>query len=219
VIAGGADEMNRIPFCGFASLGVVSPELCAPFDRGRRGLNLGEGAGVVILESSRHARERAARTDLGVAGYGSGADAHHLTAPHPEGVGLKASVARALEEAGAGARDVAFVNAHGTATQDNDRVEGRALADILGREAKIISTKGYTGHTLGAAGGIEAVLAAAGLREGWIPASAGFTEADEDAGIVPLRETTAVSGRFALSTSLAFGGTNAALVISRENGG
>lgn len=218
-IAGGADELNLVPYAGFASLGILNPGLCAPFDRERGGLNLGEGAGVMILEKRQSARSRSVEPRLFVAGYGLSCDAYHLTAPSPDGIGLRASIARALEEAGIVPADIAFVNAHGTGTQDNDLVEGGVLADIFGEQVLFYSTKGYTGHTLGAAGGIEAVLAAAGLQEGWIPASAGFQERDERIPVAPVKEKTAIAGRYALSTSLAFGGNNAAVVIGLEQQG
>ncbi|MDD2703089.1 MAG: beta-ketoacyl-[acyl-carrier-protein] synthase family protein [Candidatus Omnitrophica bacterium] len=216
VIAGGADELNQVPYCGFASLGVVSPEFCAPFDRDRKGLNLGEGAGIVILEKSEHARNRNIHPGLFVSGYGEAADAYHLTAPRPDGSGLEFAVKQALAEAQVDAGEVSFVNAHGTATRDNDRAEGNALARILGRSARILSTKGYTGHALGAAGGLEAVFTALGLREGWIPASAGFRNKDPEIPFEPVTSVTSISGRYAVSTSLAFGGNNAALVVERE---
>ncbi|MDA8430412.1 MAG: beta-ketoacyl-[acyl-carrier-protein] synthase family protein [Geobacteraceae bacterium] len=215
VIAGGADELNHIPYCGFGSLGIVNPGLCAPFDRDRKGLNLGEGAGIMVIEKKNSAQRRGVSSDLFLGGYGSLSDAYHLTAPSPDGAGLKASLRAALAEAGIAPRDVAFVNAHGTGTFDNDQVEGKVLEEIFGSELKMLSTKGYTGHTLGAAGGLEAVFTAAGLREGWIPASAGFLNQDESIPLAPIREKTLISGRYAVSTSLAFGGNNAAIVIGR----
>ncbi|MDZ4200025.1 MAG: beta-ketoacyl synthase N-terminal-like domain-containing protein, partial [Kiritimatiellia bacterium] len=215
-ITGGADELNRIPLAGFKSLSVASDQPCAPFDLHRKGLNLGEGAGVLVLETAESAVRRGRSSRLRLLGYGSAADAHHLTAPHPEGAGLKRAIHAALRQAGVAPGDVAFVNAHGTATPDNDRVEGRVLKDIFGSDLRFYSTKGYTGHTLGAAGGIEAVFAAAGLLEGWIPGSAGFQTLDPEIGICPTLGKTAVTGRVALSTSLAFGGNNAALVLGLE---
>jgi 3-oxoacyl-(acyl-carrier-protein) synthase len=216
VIAGGADELNHVPYAGFSSLGILNPGLCAPFDRNRQGLNLGEGAGVMVIEQRSAAVARGSKAPLFLAGYGIAADAHHLTAPSPEGVGLTAAIKMALAEAGIAAQEIAFVNAHGTGTQDNDLVEGRVLAALFGEEVTFLSTKGYTGHTLGAAGGIEAVLTAAGLQAGWLPASAGFVEADEAIRLAPLSCRTEISGSYALSTSLAFGGNNAALVIGLE---
>lgn len=215
VIAGGADELNHVPYCGFNSLGILNPGLCAPFDRDRRGLNLGEGAGIMVLEQEAHARKRGKSTQLFLAGYGSMADAYHLTAPRPDGAGLKGALQAALAEAGIEPRQVAFVNAHGTGTLDNDLVEGTVLADLFGAELKLLSTKGYTGHTLGAAGGLEAVFSALALREGWIPASAGFVTRDEAIPLEPVREKSAISGSYAISTSLAFGGNNAAIVMGR----
>ncbi len=215
VIAGGADELNHIPYCGFGSLGIVNPGLCAPFDRDRKGLNLGEGAGVMIIEKKSSAQQRGISSRLFLGGYGSLSDAYHLTAPSPDGVGLKSSLRTALLEAAIAPEDVCFVNAHGTGTFDNDQVEGNVLHEIFGADLKMLSTKGYTGHTLGAAGGLEAVFTALGLREGWIPASAGFQNQDEAIPLAPVREKTAVSGCYAVSTSLAFGGNNAAIVIGR----
>ncbi len=215
-IAGGADEMNRIPLCGFNALGVASDKPCAPFDGNRTGLNLGEGAGVLILETAESAVRRGVFSKLRVCGYGSSADAYHLTAPHPEGEGLVRAINFALNQAGIQPSDIAFVNAHGTSTPDNDKVEGRTLLKVFGPDVTVLSTKGYTGHTLGAAGGIEAVFAASGLFNGWIPASAGFQTLDEEIGLVPTTGKTELTGRYALSTSLAFGGNNAALIIGKD---
>jgi len=215
-IAGGADELNRIPICGFGALGIVSESLCAPFDRDRKGLNLGEGAGILVLERETCANKRGNVPILYLAGYGSSADAYHLTAPRPDGTGLEAALQRALSEAHISSKDVCFVNAHGTATSDNDRIEGAVLARVFGRDVNVLSTKGFTGHTLGGAGGLEAVFTGVALLEGWIPASAGFVHQDDEIPIKPVREKTSIQGSFAVSTSLAFGGNNAAIVIGRE---
>lgn len=217
VIAGGADELSRIPLCGFQALGVASDEPCAPFDANRKGLNLGEGAGVVVLETADSAARRGVKSPLRVYGYGASSDAYHLTAPHPEAEGLKRSISIAMAQAKIAPTDIAFVNTHGTSTHDNDLVEGRAMRSIFGPDLKMLSTKGYTGHTLGAAGGIEAVFTAAALQSGSIPASAGFTTPDSEIGIAPVTTNTAITGRYALSTSLAFGGNNAALIIGLED--
>jgi 3-oxoacyl-(acyl-carrier-protein) synthase len=214
-IAGGADELHPVPLAGFWSLGVMSSEPCAPFDRNRSGLNLGEGAGIVVLESQVHARARGRTNTFEIAGFGSACDGHHLTAPHPQGRGLDASIQAALAQADIAPGQIAFVNAHGTATQDNDRTEGKVLARRFGTDVVCLSTKGYTGHALGAAGALEAVFTLLGLREMWIPASAGFEERDEDVAVVPVSHRTSIDGDYALSTSLAFGGNNAALVIGR----
>ncbi len=215
-IAGGADELNRIPICGFGALGIVSESLCAPFDRDRKGLNLGEGAGILVLEKETCARKRGRKSVLYLAGYGASADAYHLTAPRPDGTGLEAALNRALAEAHIMAQDICFVNAHGTATRDNDKVEGIALERVFGKDIKVLSTKGFTGHTLAGAGGLEAVFTGAALLEGWIPASVGFEHQDEEIPITPVTEKTHIQGSFAVSTSLAFGGNNAAIVIGKK---
>jgi 3-oxoacyl-(acyl-carrier-protein) synthase len=214
-IAGGADEMYQVPLSGFCSLGVMSSEPCAPFDRDRGGLNLGEGAGVVVLESEAFARSRGKVHRFAVAGYGSACDAYHLTAPHPEGRGLESAIRAALAQAEIGPEQIAFINAHGTATLDNDRTESKTLERVFGEGVKFLSTKGYTGHTLGAAGGLEAVFALLGLRERFIPACAGFVNRMDEAGISPVKELTEIRGEYAMSTSLAFGGNNAAVIIRR----
>ncbi|MCX5701025.1 MAG: beta-ketoacyl-[acyl-carrier-protein] synthase family protein [Candidatus Omnitrophica bacterium] len=214
VIAGGADELNRVPYDGFSALSVMSKTLCAPFDRDRLGLNLGEGSGVVILE--RASLRGKNNFKLNLCGYGLAADAYHLTAPRPDGSGLENALSQALNEANIYVKDVDFINAHGTATHDNDLVEGSVLARVFGSKIKFLSTKGFTGHTLGGAGGLEAVFTCLGLREGWVPNSAGFENIDEKIGIAPVKERTRVSGKYAISTSLAFGGNNSALVFSRN---
>ena len=214
-LVGGADELNRVPYAGFNSLGIASPEPCAPFDRHRKGLNLGEGAGLLILESAPSAKRRGIEAKIYAAGFGACADAYHLTAPHPEGRGLRQAISRAIAEANCKAGEITFINAHGTATPENDKVEGRTLLDMFGPDIKVASTKGYTGHTLGGAGGIEAVFLALALREGFAPASAGFTEMDEEIGLTPLTEKTLIDGSLGMSTSLAFGGNNAALILGR----
>jgi 3-oxoacyl-(acyl-carrier-protein) synthase len=214
-IAGGADELNQVPLAGFKALGVASNEPCAPFDANRKGLNLGEGAGVLVLETAGSAARRGVKSGVRVCGYGSSSDAYHLTAPHPKGEGLIRAINAALQQAGIQPAEIAFVNAHGTSTPDNDKVEGRALQDVFGSAVKVLSTKGYTGHTLGAAGGIEAVFTAAGLSRGWIPGTAGFQTLDPEIGLAPTTGRTEISGGYALSTSLAFGGNNAALILGR----
>ncbi|MDH5679695.1 MAG: beta-ketoacyl-[acyl-carrier-protein] synthase family protein, partial [Nitrospinota bacterium] len=216
VVAGGADELSHIPLCGFVSLGIVSPSPCAPFDKNRKGLNLGEGAGVLVLESQSSAKKRGAPSRLRLLGYGSCADAYHLTAPRPDGAGLITAIHRAMMEAGISPEQIGFINAHGTATPDNDKVEGKVFQQLFGEKILTHSTKGYTGHTLGAAGGIEAVFAAAFLREGWMPGSAGFETYDEEVGLAPVGRKTVSDATHALSTSLAFGGNNAALIMGIE---
>lgn len=213
-IAGGADELSRITYNGFISLMISDESPCRPFDRDRRGLNLGEGGAMLVLEAEEVRRRRRKRARSFLLGYGSACDAYHLTAPRPDGEGLKSAIAEALAGSGRGLGEIAFVNAHGTGTPDNDRVESRVLAELL-PGVPFLSTKGYTGHTLGAAGAIEAVFTAACLELGRVPASAGFTTADPELAGAPVREITPVTGTVALSESLAFGGNNAVIVLGK----
>ncbi len=212
VVAGGADELCRVTYNGFASLKIMDALPCRPFDRQRAGLNLGEGAGIVVLESS-SLRSSKAKPALGrILGYGSSCDAYHLTAPHPQGKGLIQALNQPLHAGGMDISDIAFVNAHGTGTRDNDRVETMILEEVL-PGIPYLSTKGYTGHTLGAAGGIEAVFTLACLNLGRIPASAGFTESGAETASSPVKSVTPVYGKIAVSQSLAFGGNNGVLLL------
>ncbi len=215
VIAGGADELNRVPLCGFGSLGILSNFLCAPFDKDRTGLNLGEGAGILILEREEFYIKRGKTPLLYLSGYGSAADSYHLTAPHPEGKGLESAIKKALSDSMISPDDVCFVNAHGTGTFDNDKVESTVLSRVFGENVRYFSTKGYTGHTLGGAGGIEAVFSAAALKHGWIPASTGFVSKGDEIPVSPVTANTGISGSYAVSTSLAFGGNNAVIVMEK----
>ncbi len=214
VLCGGADALSIVPHTGFARLMIYDTEPCRPFDGSRKGLNLGEGAAFLVLENYEHALARGAQILGYVLGYGSAADAHHFTAPHPEGRGLH----RAIEEAMRGAQctwqDMAFVNAHGTATPENDKVEGAVLRSLTENTAvPVWASKGGTGHTLGAAGALEAVLCLEALRQGRVPASMGFQEPDPAIGLSPTTESVSIQASCALSTSLGFGGGNAALVL------
>ena len=222
VLAGGADELCRTTYNGFASLQISAPVLSRPFDETRCGLNLGEGAAVLVLESQRVQQQRQMRAKgyvIGyVLGYGSGTDGWHLTAPHPDGRGLKQALAEAFTTSGVEKEQLAFINCHGTGTRDNDRVESKVLGEVLA-QIPFHSTKGYTGHTLGAAGAIEAAFTLAFLRDGIIPASAGFSQMDPELSVIPVTEPTTIVKEFALSESLAFGGNNAALILARGEAG
>jgi 3-oxoacyl-[acyl-carrier-protein] synthase II len=217
VLAGGADELCHVTYNGFISLMITDDSPCKPFDRDRKGLNLGEGAAVLVLESekSRLARGKASRAF--VRGYGASCDAFHLTAPHPEGRGLRRALEEAMRLSGVSPEELGFINAHGTGTRDNDRVESQVFTDLL-PGVPFFSTKGYTGHALGAAGAIEAALTVACLEEGRIPESGGFTTPDPELGVFPVSSEMRVKGTAALSESLAFGGHNAVLVFGLERG-
>lgn len=212
VIAGGADELARVTYAGFSSLMITDTDPCKPFDVERKGLNLGEGAGLVVMEVAALRDAKKVRGYL--LGYGSASDAYHLTAPHPEGTGLKQALAEAFQAADVTPDQISFINAHGTGTPDNDRVESCVMNEVM-PGVPFVSTKGYTGHTLGAAGGIEAAFTVACLQRGEIPASIGFTTPDPELAATPVRVNTVIHGDLALSESLAFGGNNAVLIFGR----
>jgi len=217
VLAGGCDELCRTICNGFISLMVVDDNPCRPFDRRRKGLNLGEGAAVMVLESETLVHKTGVDRIRGrVSGYGTTCDAWHLTAPHPEGRGLRRALYQALEEAGSKIEEIAFINAHGTATLNNDLAEGLVLREECPK-TPCFSTKGYTGHTLGAAGALEAVFTLELLNQGRIPASAGFAEFDPDVGITPVTAPQTIDRELALSQSLAFGGNNSVLILARRD--
>jgi 3-oxoacyl-(acyl-carrier-protein) synthase len=215
VLAGGADELCRVTYNGFASLMINDSLPVKPFDLHRKGLNLGEGAGILVLESAELMAKRN-KTQRGyVLGYGSATDAYHLTAPHPEGSGLRRALSEALQTAAVRPEQIAFINAHGTGTQDNDKVESLVLSDTF-PGVPFASTKGYTGHTLGAAGAIEATLTLMCLEQQKMPANAGFQTVDPQLPAQPVSQVTSIKGKVALSESLAFGGNNSAVVIALE---
>lgn len=224
-VVGGTEELHLQACLGFKRLGLQDPSPCKPFDLQRGGLNLGEGAGILVLESAAHLKKRGGQALAWLSGYGSSADAYHPTAPHPDGLGLRRAIAAALNMAGLDAEDIDFINAHATATPENDRVEGKVLRELFPHSA-VCATKGYTGHTLGAAGAVEAVLTVQSLHTGILPDSAGFAQADPEIGLVPTTNNNAHTAspkqktqhkfRHALSQSLAFGGNNSVLIFSRE---
>ncbi len=216
VLTGGYDAISELVFVGFDSLQASTPEKCRPFDRNRSGMVLGEGAAVLALEEMSSARDRGAKILGEIVGYGLSTDNHHLTQPNPSGIGPRLAMERALKDAGMSAADVDYINAHGTATPFNDAAEGRAIVELFGERVPVSSTKSMMGHSLGAAGAIEAVISLLALRHGLLPPNLHFTESDET---VPLN-IVAEPGRetqlnVALSNSFGFGGTNASILISK----
>ncbi|HVP66836.1 MAG TPA: beta-ketoacyl-ACP synthase [Anaeromyxobacteraceae bacterium] len=206
VLCGGADTLCLTTLRGFRSLEAISRSACRPFAAGRDGLSLGEGAAFLLLE----------RTGEGPAwllGAGESSDAHHMSHPHPEGLGAKAAMRDALEDAGIASCDVDCVNAHGTGTQANDRIEAAAIGDVLGDRVPVASTKAYTGHLLGAAGATEAVFSIAAIERGFIPESLGASPVDPEIRIAIAREPLRRPVRRALSNSFAFGGANVSLLF------
>ena len=217
VIAGGADELCRVTYNGFISLMITDKSPCKPFDANRKGLNLGEGGAILILESKTFSRKRNQSPHAMVLSYGSACDAYHLTAPAPDGRGLKQAIATAIGVCQDPVDNIAFINAHGTGTPDNDRVESQILVELL-TGVPFLSTKGYTGHTLGAAGAIEAAFTIAFLKAGKIPASAGFETPDPELPATPVQQEMPVHGRIAISQSMAFGGNNAVVIFGKGDG-
>lgn len=216
VLCGGTDEINLIPYDGFIRLMIASKDRCQPFSKNRNGINIGEGAGALLLMNEETAREFAVKPKGYVLGYGNACDAYHPTAPDPQAKGLKKAVSFALKDAGLSAEDLAFVNAHGTASQANDAAEAAAFNSLL-KNVPVWGSKGVTGHTLGAAGAVEAVLTLSALNSRIIPPTAGFSERDENIGFAPVCTSTPITKKAALSDSLAFGGCNAALVLGAED--
>jgi 3-oxoacyl-[acyl-carrier-protein] synthase II len=216
-LAGGCDEIVRMVYLGFISLMNTSDEPCVPFSKSRKGLNLGEGSGVCVLESRTSVIRRGARPLGSIAGYSTVSDSYHITAPEPSGRGLKKAFDNALHQAGIKPEEVAFINTHGTGTTENDRVEGRVIADIFGKDMSITATKAYTGHALGAAGGLEAVFSTQFLIDQKIPGIPDYDDFDPDCGIKPQQGIKEISGKYACSSSLAFGGVNSVIVIGRPS--
>lgn len=214
VLCGGYDAISELVFRGFDSLQALTPEKIRPFDAARSGLVLGEGAALLALENLDQARARGARILGLVTGYGISTDTHHLTQPHPSGIGPSLAMERALASAGRGAESVDYINAHGTATTFNDATEGVAIARHFGSRVPVSSTKSMMGHALGGAGAIEAVISLIAIREGLLPPNINFTACDPawDLAIVANHSRPAAI-RTVLSNSFGFGGTNASLVI------
>ncbi|MBQ7176277.1 MAG: beta-ketoacyl-[Victivallales bacterium] len=210
-IAGGTDEINKVPYEGFNALGVCSDEPCRPFDKARSGLNLGEAAGIVIMK-----RGIAEGAQCAVAGFGKSSDAFHITQPEPEGRALETAMRNAMAGMPKG-EELAFINAHGTGTQANDLVEAKVFGRMFGGKVPFMSTKALTGHTLGAAGAIEAIFTCFMLECGMAAASVRYSEKPDEFPVEPLKECLKLEKpHYALSTSLAFGGSNSALLIQRN---
>jgi 3-oxoacyl-[acyl-carrier-protein] synthase II len=219
ILCGGYDCICELVFRGFDCLQASTPEKIRPFDAARTGLVLGEGAALFALEDADRARARGARILGFVTGYGISTDNHHITQPHPSGIGPRLAMERALASAGCAAADIDYINAHGTATTFNDATEGLAIAQIFGNRVPVSSTKSMMGHALGGAGAIEAVISLIALRDGFLPPNINFTSCDPawDLQIVANQSRPAVLRRV-LSNSFGFGGTNATLVIESADG-
>ncbi|WP_256106105.1 beta-ketoacyl-[acyl-carrier-protein] synthase family protein [Streptomyces sp. ODS05-4] len=222
VLAGGAESaLTPATVTGLTRMGGLSgrredpASASRPFDAARDGFVAAEGAGILVLERPEDARARGVRVYADVVGFGWSSDAHHATAPDPTGAGMERALRAALADAGVGARDVDHVNAHGTSTPLNDVTEGRVLRRVLGERPLVTSTKGVTGHTLAAAGAVEAAFTALALHHRLVPPTANLTELDPEIDLdIPTGTAAKADLEVAVSTSLGFGGHNAALVLA-----
>lgn len=216
VIAGGVDALSKFTLNGFNSLMIFDEELCKPFDNNRKGLNLGEGAGFVVLESEKSVAKRKAKPLCTVSGYANANDAYHQTASSPEGIGATLSMKKALQKASLEPAQIDYINVHGTGTENNDLSEGIAIKNIFkDNTPPFSSTKSFTGHTLGAAAGIEAVFSVLSIINGAVFPNLHFTTPIEDLELTP--ETDYAEGmqiKHVLSNSFGFGGNNSTLIFS-----
>ena len=213
VLAGGYDAISELVFTGFDSLQASTPEKCRPFDRQRTGMVLGEGAAVLALENLASAQQRGAPILAEIISYGISTDNFHITQPDPTGIGAQQAMQQALESARVSAKEVDYINAHGTATLFNDAAEGKAISALF-NGVPVSSTKGMMGHSLGAAGAIEAVICLLALQHQFLPPNINFGALDDhlDLNIVANKARPAVL-RTALSNSFGFGGTNASILM------
>ena len=226
MITGGAEAaITPLSFGGFSAMKAMCTKFndqptkaSRPFDADRAGFVMGEGAGVLLLETEEHAKARGAKIYCELGGYAATCDAHHITTPHPEGLGLATCLSSALADANVAPEDVAYINAHGTSTAYNDKFETMAIKKVFGEHASrlaISSTKSMTGHTLGAAGGIEAVIATKVMQTGVVPPTINYESPDPecDLNYVPNEKQVLGKIKAAVSDNLGFGGHNAALVF------
>ncbi len=214
VLVGGIDSLCHSVLAGFQSLELTSPDPCRPFDANRNGINLGEAAGYAILMRAADAPAGAIR----LAGYGESSDAYHMSQPPPGGEGAQRSMRDALGRAGIDGSELGYVNLHGTASQANDRAEADALATLLPPEVFVSSTKGWTGHTLGAAGILESVITLEALQSGRLPGTLNLDEPDPGMAFPVARDNAERSLQHAMTNSFGFGGNNCSLVFSKVSG-
>jgi 3-oxoacyl-[acyl-carrier-protein] synthase II len=218
-LAGGADCFSRIALAGFARLAATAPAMCQPFDRNRKGMVVGEGSAVLVLETLLHAMHRGAPVYAEVLGYGLGCDAFHMTGAHPDGAGTVMAMRNAFRDAHVAPEDVDYISAHGTGTPTNDRIETLAIKQAFGSGASrvpVSSIKSMIGHTMGAASAIEAAVCALAITHGAIPPTINYAEPDPDCDLdcVP-NEARNHPVRVALNNASAFGGNNAVLLLGR----
>jgi 3-oxoacyl-[acyl-carrier-protein] synthase I len=207
-IVGGVDSLCLTTLYGFQSLGLVSNQPCRPYDGERNGISIAEAAGFALLETS-------ASAEINVLGVGESSDAYHMSSPHPEGRGAQKAMREALAQAGIGPEDIDYINLHGTATKTNDAAEGAAVATLFGNMTPASSTKGFTGHTLGAAGITEIAIAALSLQRGMIPGSLNTRTLDPEIAINYQLDNVKREMRYVMSNSFGFGGSNCSVVLGK----
>ena len=229
VLAGGTEAgITPLGIAGFANIKALTKSedktrASIPFDKERSGFVMGEGAGVVVLEELEHAKKRGAKIYAEIVGYGATSDAYHITSPAPGGEGGARAMKIAMEEAHVNPEEITYINAHGTSTHLNDSCETQAIKTALGEEVAkkvmVSSTKGHTGHLLGAAGGVEAIVCAKAIEEGFVPATINYKVSDEecDLDVVP-NEGRKVEVKYAMSNSLGFGGHNSSILLKKYEG-
>lgn len=216
MIAGGVDAFSITAYAGFNSLRALTPDLCRPFDSKRKGLVLGEGVGILILESEQHFNTRMGRNALAsIIGYGLTTDAYHLTKPDPKAKGAIKAMTNAMEMANVVPEQIKYVNSHGTGTPSNDLMESNALHEVFGAGMKTSSIKANIGHTLGAASAIEAVTCILALNEGFIPPTINLIEKDPNISADVFTKAQKFKEKYIMSNSYAFGGINSSLIIER----
>ena len=226
ILTGGAEAtITPLALAGFSSMKALSTRndnpkgACSPFDLNRDGFVMGEGSGILVLEELEHAKTRGAHIIAEIVGYGSSNDAYHMTAPAPDGEGGARCMALALEHAGIRPEDVDYINAHGTSTPYNDKFETAAIKAVFGDHAyklAVSSTKSMTGHMLGAAGGVEGIITALALEEGFLPPTANYVTPDPECDLdYVVNEGRKAELTYAVSNSLGFGGHNASIVLKK----
>ena len=211
-VVGGVDSLCLTTLYGFGSLGLLSPVRCRPFDAERDGISIGEGGGMVLLEKT---TDRAMADSIALLGVGESSDAYHMSTPHPEGLGARMAMERALVSAGLRPGAVDYVNLHGTGTRSNDATEDKAVCAVFGRDTPCSSTKGWTGHTLGACGAIDAIICALAIERGFMPGSVNTRTIDPAMNLHYLLENRSGPLDVAMSNAFGFGGTNCSLLLGR----
>jgi 3-oxoacyl-[acyl-carrier-protein] synthase-1 len=215
VLVGGVDSLCRLTLRGFKSLELISAQRCQPMDKNRSGINIGEAAGLLLLEKN------AAHTDIypQLLAVGESSDAYHMSSPHPDGLGAALAMTKALQLAGINHSDVDYLNLHATATKINDQVESLAAYRVLGSQVPCSGTKGVTGHTLGAAGALETIIALLALKYGFIPGTAGLQQTEDHCQCTIIKKPVQNSNlSIAMSNSFGFGGNNASVIVSLNHG-